>query len=50
MTIYIGMNVKKMLLHEDDSTFTEVNTLDLDEYGSKRFDETNMFMFHAIRK
>jgi hypothetical protein len=50
MGIYIFMNFKKMILHEDDSTFTEVNTLDLDEYGEKPFDETDMFMFHVIRK
>ena len=50
MVIYVWMNIKKMLLHEDDSTYTEASPLDLDEYGSKRYDETNMFMFHVIRK
>ena len=50
MTIYVGMNFKKMLWHEDDSNFTEVNTLDLDQYGVKDFSETDMFMFHVIRK
>jgi hypothetical protein len=50
MGIYVFMNFKKMLLFEDDSTFTEVNTLDLDEYGEKPYDETDMFMYHVIRK
>ena len=50
MFIYVFMNFKKMILHEDDSTFTEVNTIDLEEYGEKPFSETEMNMFHVIRK
>ena len=50
MTMYVFMNFKKMWKNEDDSTFTEVNTLDLNEFGEMKFDETNMFMFHVIRK
>ena len=37
MFIYVVMNIKKMLFHEDDSNFTEVNTLNLDAYGEKKF-------------
>jgi hypothetical protein len=50
MAVYVLYNFAKMLLHQDDSNFTEVNTLDLEEYGEKKFDETDMFMFHVIRK
>ena len=37
MFIYVTMNIKKMLFHEDDSNFTEVNTLNLNTYGEKKF-------------
>ena len=50
MTIYVLMNFKKMLWYEDDSTFTEVNTLDLDQFGEKAFNETELLMFHVVRK
>jgi hypothetical protein len=50
MTFYIFMNFKKMIFYEDDSTVTEVNSLDLDTYGEKDFDETNMNMFYVLRK
>ena len=50
MAVYVVMNFKKMLLNEDDSNFTEVNSLNLDEYGAKPFNETEMMMFHVIRK
>lgn len=50
MTTYVIMNFKKMLWYEDDSTFTEVNTLDLELYGEKAFSETELLMFHVIRK
>ena len=50
MTMYVFMNFKKMIYNEDDSTFTEVNTLNLNEFGEQKFSETNMFMFHVLRK
>jgi hypothetical protein len=50
MTMYVFMNFKKMIYNEDDSTFTEVNTLNLNEFGEQKFSDTNMFMFHVLRK
>lgn len=50
MALYVFMNFKKMLLHEDDSNVVEVNTMDLVEYGKKAYNETDMFIYHVLRK
>lgn len=50
MSLYIFMNFKKMLLHEDDANIVETNTIDLDEYGLKPYNETDMFIYHVLRK
>ena len=44
------MNFKKMIRYEDDSTYTEVNTLDLDKYGEKAYNQTEVLLFHVIKK
>ena len=50
MTLYVFMNFKKMLLHEDDANIVEMNTLDLEEYGVKAYNETDMFIYYVLRK
>ena len=50
MTLYVFMNFKKMLLHEDDSNVLEIDVLDLEEFGDQSYNQTDIFLYHVMRK
>ena len=50
MTLYVTLNIKKMVLKEHDLNVVEFNTLDLEVYGKKPYNELDMFLYHVIRK
>ena len=50
MLVYVAYNFAKMIFYQDDSNFTEAIPLNLDEFGDKNYNETDMFMYHVISK
>ena len=50
MTLYVFFNLKKMILHEDDTNNIEYNLEDLTKMGSITLDSTDFSMFHIVRK
>ena len=50
MFVYVGYNFAKMIFHQDDSNFTEHIPVNLDDFGDKLYNETDMFMYHVISK
>ena len=47
--IYIFLNMKKMLLLEDNKNFTEIGVTNLEEKGIIDYGETNILVYMAIR-
>ena len=50
MTLYVFMNFKKLLFYEDDSNTTEYNLENLEEMPELPFGNTDLKMFHIVRK
>jgi hypothetical protein len=48
--LYVFMNLKKMILREDDTNMIEYNLIDLDTEPASNYGEMNYQMFYVLRK
>ena len=48
--LYVFLLFKRMFLKESDSNFVRINVIDLDTFGSQDLNNTEMTVFHVLKK
>ena len=50
MFIYVVILFKRLFLNEGDNNFTKLDVLDLEEFGKIKLSDTNLTVFHVLKK